>query len=117
MLLDHPKPLRNLLRDDYDKNQYKKDLYKMNITPLKNFSVYGRYSNKKPENGKNNGNVLRRAGSSIFENNYKIDEDTDPHVYNHNIYPNYAKRPIIEKVKNDFNLDNLKHNINKQTNN
>ena len=116
MLLDHPKPLPKLLRDDDDYNINKNEKYKMNITPLKNFSVYGRYSNKKYENGKNNGNVLRRTGSSIFENHYKIDEDSDPHKYNHNIYPNYSKRPICEKVKNDIILDKNINDINKEKN-
>ena len=119
-LLDQPKPLPKLVRDDDEvNNQYERD--KLNLTPFKNFSVYGRYSKKKNfEN--NSGKILRKSGSSIFENtykneyNYKIDEDSDPHKYNHNIYPNYSKRPILEKVNSDINFDKYKYDINIQKN-
>ena len=117
MLLDHPKPLPKLLRDDDEiKNKLEKQTYKLNLTPLKNFSVYGRYTNKKPNNENIKGNTLRRTGSSIFEYNYKIDEDEDPHKYDHNIYPNYSKRPVLEKVKSSINFDEYISDKNKNKN-
>ena len=118
MLIDAPRPLPKLLRDD-DEVKYKngKIIDKMNITPFQNFSVYGKYSNKKNGLGNSKGNILRRSGSSIFEYNYKIDEQPDPHIYNHNIYPNYSKRPILEKVSVDNNIDKIKKDINRKRNN
>ena len=127
ILLDQPKPLPKLLRDDDDKNKYDKVVNKRNINPYKNFSVYGRYTNNQNDKEtKNNGGILRRTGSCIFENNYKnennneynynIDKDTDPHKYNHNIYPNFSKRPFFEKINNENILDKYKYNLKKQKN-
>jgi hypothetical protein len=114
ILLDPPKPLQKSLV-----NKGEKITNELNLTPLKNFSVYGRYS-KKINDTKRNHNALRRSGSSIFENkyqreyNYKIDEDIDPHRYDHDIYPNYSKRPIFEKVETLKNYDEIqKHKIKK----
>ena len=105
MILDHPKPLHKLLKDEDDSEEiHKKEkiIKNLNTTPFKNFSVYGRYSNKKNLEKNNDKRVLKRTGSSIFETNYKIDNNKDPHVYNHNIYPNYSHRHIFEKEDNDL---------------
>ena len=101
ILLDPPK---SIPKTKFDKDE--KITNELNLTPLKNFSVYGRYS-KKINDAKKKNNILRRSGSSIFENklqreyNYKFDDDVDPHKFDHNIYPNYSKRPIFEKVDVD----------------
>ena len=118
IILEQPKPLPKLLRDDEkDRYKYDKVTNKNNITPYKNFSVYGRYTNKQENRNRDNRGVLKRTGSCVFgksnknEYNYKIDEDSDPHKYNHNIYPNYSKRPIFEKIEKNDNLDEYKYNF------
>lgn len=107
MILDHPKPLPKLLRDDDSEDIYKKQkmIKDMKTIPFKNFSVYGRYSNKKNVEKNSDGGVLRRSGSSLFDQKYKMDNNKDPHFYNHNIYPNYSNRPIFEKVVSDVEKD------------
>ena len=118
IILEQPKPLPKLLRDDEkDRYKYDKVTNKNNITPYKNFNVYGRYTNKHENRNRDNMGVLKRTGSCVFSNsnnndyNYKIDEDSDPHKYNHNIYPNYSKRPIFEKIEKNDNLNEYKKNL------
>ena len=118
IILEQPKPLPKLLRDDEkDRYKYDKVTNKNNLTPYKNFSVYGRYTNKHENSNRDNRGVLKRTGSCVFGNshnneyNYKIDEDSDPHKYNHNIYPNYSKRPIFENIEKNDNLNGYKNNL------
>ena len=112
LLNDYQRPLPKLLKELDEEYKYDKFLNKKNLVPYKNFYLHGRYSNldkkedisdKKNENGK----ILKRTGSCIFENRknpftHKLKENE---VYNKN-YPN-IRRPFFENKKSNFKRNNI----------
>ena len=112
LLNDYQRPLPKLLKELDEEYKYDKFLNEKNLVPYKNFYLHGRYSNldkkedisdKKNENGK----ILKRTGSCIFENRknpftYKLKENE---VYNKD-YPN-IRSPFFENKKSNFKRNNI----------
>ena len=111
LLSEYQRPLPKLLREIDEDNKYDKIMDKKNFIPYKNFSLYGRYSNinKKDDESdlskkKESGKILRRTGSSIFENrnnpfNYKLKENEGYNRDNPNI-----KKPFYENKMNNLEI-------------
>ena len=111
LLSEYQRPLPKLLREIDEDNKYDKIMDKKNFIHYKNFSLYGRYSNinKKDDESdkskkKESGKILRRTGSSIFENrnnpfNYKLKENEGYNRDNPNI-----KKPFYENKMNNLEI-------------
>jgi len=116
LLSEYQRPLPKLLKEIDEDNKYDKIMDKKNFIPYKNFSLYGRYSNinqkdfDTEEKNKNEaGKILRRTGSSIFENrrnpfNYKLKENEGYNRDNPDI-----KRPFYENKINNLEIKKRKN--------
>ena len=118
LLSEYQRPLPKLLKEIDEENKYDKIMDKKNFIPYKNFSLYGRYSNinqkdfdteEKNKNKKEAGKILRRTGSSIFENrrnpfNYKLKENEGYNRDNPDI-----KRPFYENKINNLEIKKRKN--------
>ena len=119
LLYDYQRPLPKLLKDIDEENKLDKIINEKNFNSYKNFSLYGRYSNKRndkendnsDDKSKKTGGILRRTGSCVFENrrnpfNKKLKENEEYKKLNPDIKnPFFENKGNKEKNKN-YNDDN-----------